>query len=103
MANACVVRSDCGIAEAVVAGLGDAPMLTSTGPIRAAISASTRTCDGTSFDPEQEASMEMRVGTRKWRARYARDMEIAEELLGAIKRDELCFRYEKVCSTTCMT
>ncbi len=100
VANAHVLRSDDSIVEAVVAALGDAPMLTSTGLIRAAISASAWTCDGTSFDPEQKASMEMRVGSRKWRAHYARDMEIAEDLLGAMERDELCFRYEKVCSTT---
>jgi EAL domain-containing protein (putative c-di-GMP-specific phosphodiesterase class I) len=98
--NAYVVPSDYRIAEAVVAALGDAPMLTSKGPIRAAISASAPSCDGTSFDPEQEASIEVRIGTRKWRARYARDMEIAEEMLGAMERGELCFRYEKVCSTT---
>jgi hypothetical protein len=96
VANAYLVGSDYSIAEAVVAALGEAPMFTSTGPIRAAISASACTCDGTSFDPEQEASMDMRVGTRKWKARYARDMEIAGQLLGAMERDELWFRYEKV-------
>ncbi|REG58622.1 EAL domain-containing protein (putative c-di-GMP-specific phosphodiesterase class I) [Paraburkholderia sp. BL6669N2] len=94
------VCSDHRMLETVVAALGDAPVCTSMGPIRAAIGASIPTCDGTPFDPESEASAEMRVGTRKWRTGYARDMEIAGELLGAMERDELCFRYEKVCSAT---
>ncbi|MGY6125997.1 hypothetical protein ACW9YV_10995 [Paraburkholderia strydomiana] len=72
VANVYAVRSDYSIAEAVVAALGAAPMLTSTGPIRAAITASAQTCDGTSFDPEKEAFAKTRIGTRKWGARYAR-------------------------------
>ncbi|WP_143131680.1 EAL domain-containing protein [Paraburkholderia aspalathi] len=98
VAKAHAVCSDHSMVEAVIAALGDAPVFASMGPIRAAIGASIPTCDGAPFDPENEASVEMRMGTRKWRTRYARDMEIAGELLGAMERDELCFRYEKVCS-----
>lgn len=37
-------------------------------------------------------------GSLGWRYRYVADMRMAEELLEALDRDELCFSYEKVCS-----
>jgi len=100
VANAHAVRSDHTIVDELVAALGDEAVFTAMGPIRAAVGASIPTCDGTPFDPEKEGSAAMRMGTSRWRTGYALDMEIAGELLGAMERDELCFRYEKVCSTT---
>ncbi|WP_168787932.1 hypothetical protein [Paraburkholderia aromaticivorans] len=86
------------VLEAVMAALGNKPFLSSRGAIFAAISASIPADNDAPFDLEKAGSDETRVGSWKWRTRYAADMQIAHQLLGALDRGELCLRYEKVCS-----
>jgi len=91
-------RDDRGIVDAVVAALGDDPIITSSGEVCAAIAATIPEDENAPFDLEGVASDETCVGARPWRMRYMADMQTAGHLLGALRRGDLRLRYEKICN-----
>ncbi|MEX3937120.1 EAL domain-containing protein [Paraburkholderia phymatum] len=92
------VLDDNSIVESVIAALGDEPVPTATGMIRAAIDASTPPDVDEPFDLDEVGSHAAQMGGKTWRAGYMADMQTANGVFDSLERGELCFRYEKVCS-----
>jgi EAL domain-containing protein (putative c-di-GMP-specific phosphodiesterase class I) len=85
------------LVERVIAALGACCVQTASAAIIPVISASIPAPDVPCFDLEEVSARADREGSNRWRSGYLADMQLAEQLLGAMERNELGFRYEKIC------